>query len=100
MTARRSAGYAGTMPGGRGLLAARLRYNAFKLRRHRVVEPGIAVLGTDERRDLPDHYDAEFQVNRKGCGAWLLFAATPGTTPAVLVHGHFPKLIDAGMHVW
>jgi hypothetical protein len=72
-----------------GLLAARLRDKAFKLRRHRVIDLGIATLRTDERRDLPDHHDAEFQINGKGRGAWLLLAAAQGTTPNVRAHDLF-----------
>jgi hypothetical protein len=63
------------------LLAARLRHDAFKLRRHRVVDPGIAALGADEGGHLPDRNDAECQIHGKGRDAWLLFAAAQGQCP-------------------
>jgi hypothetical protein len=79
-----------------GLLAASLRYNAFKLSRYRVVNPGIAALGTEERGHLPDNHDAECQSHSKGRGAWLPFAAAQRTTPDILAHDCFLTVLKYG----
>jgi hypothetical protein len=67
----------------------------FKLRRHRVVDPGIAALRADEHRDLPDHYYAKLEIHGKGHSAWLLSAAAYGTTPDVLAHDCFLPVLKS-----
>ena len=52
-----------------GLFAARVSNDTFQLRRYRIVDPRIATLCTDERRNLPDYDYAEFQIHSEGCGA-------------------------------